>query len=217
MSDVEKRTPERRRHVLLVSLFVVYLALLAWIVLWKLEVPWIGEAALLPRPIKLIPFLPSAEAGASAPIEVAINLVLFIPFGLYLGVIAPTWRWWQAAGVFLGASLVLEITQHLISVGSFDTTDLIVNTAGGLAGLGLLALARRRLRGRTAVVMTRGFAIGTAISLVALGIFIASPMHYGPQRDVIVSAPAEIAQLAQSVASATGNGDLRPLSATMAK
>ena len=148
------------------------------------------EAALLPRPIKLIPFLPSTEAGASAPIEVAINFVLFIPFGLYLGVIAPTWRWWQAAGVFLGASLMLEITQYLISVGSFDTTDLIVNTAGGLAGLGLLALVRRRLRARTSVVMTRGFAIGTVVSLLAIGIFIASPLHYGPQRDVIVSAPA---------------------------
>jgi glycopeptide antibiotics resistance protein len=200
----------------LVSLFAVYLALLAWIVLWKLEVPWIGEAALLPRPIKLIPFLPSAEAGASAPIEVAINFVLFIPFGLYLGVIAPSWGWWQAAGVLLGASLVLEITQHLISVGSFDTTDLIVNTAGGLAGLGLLALARRRLRARTEMLMTRGFAIGTVILLVAIAIFIASPLHYGPQRDVIVSAPAAVPHWTQTVASGLGSDDLRPLSAPAA-
>jgi len=60
--------------------------------------PWIGEAALRPRPIKLIPFLPSGDAGASAPQEV-----------------------------------------------------------------------------------------GTAVCVRAVGLFIASPMHDGPQRDVVVT------------------------------
>ena len=133
-------------RVQLVVLFAVYLVLLAWTVVWKLEMPYVGAAALLPRPIKLIPFVPSAEAGASAPLEIVANIVLFIPFGLYLGLLAPTWQWWNATGVFVGASLVLETTQHLLSTGSFDTTDVIVNTAGGLVGFGLLALARRRLR-----------------------------------------------------------------------
>ena len=85
-------------HVLLVVLFVVYLVLLAWIVLWKLEAPYVGAAALLPRPIKLIPFLPSAEAGGSAPLEVVANILLFVPFGLYLGLLAPSWQWWKAGG-----------------------------------------------------------------------------------------------------------------------
>ena len=138
----------QRGHVLLVVLFVVYLVLLAWTVVWKLDVPYVGAAALLPRPIKLIPFVPSAEAGASAPLEIVANIVLFVPFGLYLGLLAPTWQWWKSAGVFVGASLVLETTQHLLSTGSFDTTDVIVNTAGGLAGVGLLALARRTTPGK---------------------------------------------------------------------
>ena len=76
------------------------------------------------------------------------NILLFIPFGLYLGLLAPSWRWWKATGVFVGASLVLEVIQHLLSTGSFDITDVIVNTAGGLAGLGLLALARRTTPGQ---------------------------------------------------------------------
>ena len=176
----------RRQHVLLVALFVVYLVLLTWMVLWKLQVPWIGEAALLPRPIKLVPFVPSADDGASKPLEVIANVLLFVPFGLYLGLLAPSWQWWKSTAVFLGASLVLEITQHLISIGSFDSTDLIVNTAGGLAGLGLLALVRRRFDARTATVMTRVSVVGTVLSLLAVGIFIASPLEYGPQRDVIV-------------------------------
>ena len=173
-------------RVVVVVLFAVYLVLLTWLVLWKLEWPWIGEAALLPRPIKLVPFLPSADDGASKPLEVVANILLFIPFGLYLGLLVPSWQWWKATGVFVGASLVLEITQHLLSIGSFDTTDLIVNTAGGLAGLGLLALARRRFGARTAAVLTRGCAIGTVLALIAIAIFIASPLQYAQQRDVVV-------------------------------
>ncbi|MFH8248789.1 VanZ family protein [Microbacterium sp. B2969] len=169
---------------------VVYLVLLAWVVLWKLEVPWIGAAAGLLRPIKLLPFVASGDLGASAPIEVLINLAIFVPFGLFLGALAPTWTWWKAGGVMLGASLVLESTQHLISTGSFDTTDLIVNTAGGLIGWGVFAVLRRRLADRAAAVSARVCVIVTALALVAVVAFVASPLHYGPQRDVVVEHPA---------------------------
>ena len=175
-----------RRRVLLTLAFVGYLLLLAWVVLWKLEVPWIGEAATLLRPLKLVPFVSSGDAGASAPAEVVINLVIFVPYGLFVGALAPTWAWWKAAGIFFGTSLVLESTQHLISTGSFDTTDLIVNTAGGLIGFGIFAAVRRRLGGRAPVIMARVCVIVTALALVAVVAFIASPLHYGPQRDVIV-------------------------------
>jgi glycopeptide antibiotics resistance protein len=187
---VNEKPSRQGAHVLLVVLFVVYLVLLAWMVLWKLEVPWIGEAALRPRPIKVVPFLPSAEAGASAPLEVVANIVLFVPFGLYLGLLAPSWPWRKVTGVIVGASLVLETIQHLLSTGSFDTTDVIVNTAGGLAGVGLLALARDRFQSRTAVVMTRICVIGTVVSLLAIGVFVASPLHYRAPRDVVFAAPS---------------------------
>ena len=136
----------------LAGLFAVYLVLLAWIVLWKLEVPYVGEGAL--RQIKLVPFVPSGTFGASAPSEVVANILLFVPFGLYLGVLAPSWRWWKAAAAIAGASLVLEAAQYLLSVGSADVTDLIANTAGGLVGLGLLAMMHRRLAARTITVVT---------------------------------------------------------------
>ena len=166
----------------LVVLFGVYLVLLVWIVLWKLEVPYIGGGGL--RHIKLVPFVSTAEDGASEPLEVIANVVLFVPFGVYLGLIAPSWPRWRLGGVVAGTSLLFEVTQWVLSVGSCDITDLIVNTAGGLAGLGLLALARRRFHDRTGPVLTRMCAIGTALFILAAGIFVASPLHYAPMRDV---------------------------------
>jgi glycopeptide antibiotics resistance protein len=159
-------------------------------VLWKLETPYVGAAALLPRPFKLIPFLPSAEAGGSAPLEVVANILLFVPFGLYLGLLAPSWRTWKLVGVFAGASLALEITQHVLSTGSFDITDVIVNTVGGLAGLGLLALVRRTFPATTLASITRVCLIATVVSVLAIGLFIASPLRYAPQHDVIFATPS---------------------------
>ncbi|WP_235508171.1 VanZ family protein [Agromyces sp. Soil535] len=184
MSFLEKKPSRAGGRALLVVLFVVYLVLLAWLVLWKLEVPYVGVGAL--REIKLVPFAPSAGAGASAPFEVVANFVLFVPFGLYLGLLAPSWPWWKAVGAVAGASLVLEVAQYVLALGSSDVTDLVVNTAGGLAGIGLLALARRRLEARTVTVMTRICAIGTMLALLATGVFVASPLRYAPPRDVAV-------------------------------
>ena len=169
---------------LLRTLFAIYLILLVWVVIWKLEVPWIGEAALLARPIKLVPFLPSGDAGASTPLELLANLLLFLPFGFYLGVLTR-WRWWQVALVLAGASLLLEITQHALSTGSFDITDLIVNSAGGLVGFWAIRAAHFR-----PVTITRICAIFTLLLVIAVAAFIASPVTYRAPRDVIVSAPA---------------------------
>jgi len=180
----------RRSRGILIAAFAVYLALLTWVVLWKLEVPWIGDAARLERPIKLVPFVPSGDAGASTPAEMLINLVLFVPFGLFVGALAPTWSWWRAAVAALATSLVLETVQHLISTGSFDTTDLIVNTAGALIGWAVFVAARRVSGERTPVVMTRMCVIVAALALVAAVAFVVSPLHYGPQRDVVVEHPA---------------------------
>lgn len=166
----------------LIALFVVYLVLLAGIVLWKLEAPYVGAGSL--RQVKLIPFAPGAGFGASAPLEVVANVVLFVPFGLYLGLVAPSWSWAKAVGAIAGASSALEAAQYVLAVGSSDITDVIVNTAGGLVGLGLLVMARRGLQDRTAAIMTLVCSIGTVLALIAAGIVVASPLRYAPLPDV---------------------------------
>lgn len=168
----------RRERPFLVTLFGVYLVLLAWIVLWKLEVPWVGEAG--HRVVKLVPFFATAGTGASNEVEVALNLLLFVPFGLFVGLLAPSWRWWRAAGVVAGASLALEVAQYVLAVGSSDVTDVVVNTAGGLAGVALVALARRRLGPGATTVMTRVVTVATVLVVLASGLVLAAPVRFAP-------------------------------------
>lgn len=170
--------------------FVIYLVLLAWIVLWKLEVPWVGGEL---RQVKLIPFAPSAGFGASTSSEVVVNLALFVPFGLYLGLLAPSWPWWKAAGPIAGASLTLEAAQYVLAIGSSDVTDVVVNTAAGLAGIGLFALARRSLRAKAGTVMAWVCTLGTGLALLAAGIFIASPLRLAaPPQDRPLLSPHSV-------------------------
>jgi glycopeptide antibiotics resistance protein len=172
----------------LTVLFGVYLVLLVWTVLWKLGVPFVGDGA--ERVVKLVPLVATATTGASDPVEVAENLLVFVPFGLYLGLLAPSWAWWRAAGVVAATSLALEVGQYALAVGSSDVTDVVVNTAGGVVGLGLAALVRRRLAQRTTAVVTRICAIGTALALVAVALFLASPVRFtGPAPGDISHAP----------------------------
>lgn len=123
--------------------FGIYLFMLVWIVMWKLHVPFVGRDDM--REVKLIPFVSAQGFGASAPLEVGINILLFVPFGIYLGLLARSWTAWRVVAVICCVSLSLECAQYVLAVGSSDATDVIANTTGGLVGMGLLAIARRAL------------------------------------------------------------------------
>ncbi|MFC9559610.1 VanZ family protein [Agromyces sp. NPDC056965] len=178
--DVAASGQHRGTSPLLVLLFAVYLVLLAWIILWKLEVPFLGAGGL--RHVKLVPFVASGSDTASEPLEVAANFLLFVPFGAYLVLLRPSWPLWKHVGALAGASLLLEIGQYALAVGSSDATDVIANTSGGITGLFVTALLTRRL-GASTIVVTRICLVGTAVTVLACLAFFASPLHYG-QRDV---------------------------------
>lgn len=191
MEEEQLATGDRSARRWLVASFAVYLVLLTWVVLWKLGVPYVGKGAFLEHPFKWIPFISTDQAGASPPLELLGNLLLFVPFGLFVGLLWPAWAWWRGIIAFAGASVLFELAQHYLSIGSFDSTDVIVNTAGGMAGLGLAVAARRRWRERTVPVMARVLTIVTAVALVGAVAFAVSPMRYQPVEDVIVPGVGE--------------------------
>lgn len=182
--------PRRRR--LVVALFVAYLAVLVWLILWKLQVPFVGAAAPFARPVKLAPFVASGDAGPSAPGEVAANVAFFIPFGVYLSLLAPRTRWWAVGALALGTSLTLEIAQHVLAVGTFDVSDLISNTAGGLLGFAGLAAAHRRSGAAAERRAAIAVVVGGAVSAAAIAAFLASGLRYRDRPDVIVGRHAGV-------------------------
>ena len=159
-------TPSTHRHAVL-ALAVVYLGLLVWVVLWKLEVPHLGWRELY---VKLVPFVRVAGYGASAPGEVLANVALFLPLGVYARLLGPSWRWWGVATAGAALSLALEVTQAALRIGSADSTDVLANAAGALVGLGLATLVQDAWGEREgARALTHLGAVTTALVLVSFG------------------------------------------------
>ena len=79
---------------------------------------------------------------------------------------------------------------HLISTGSFDTADLIVNTAGGLVGYGLAAAVRKRRGTRAPRILARTCVVIPVLALAAVVVFVGQlqlpkPPHRGSEIAVV--------------------------------
>ena len=155
------------------ALFAIYVGLLTWLIVFKLQVPYLGPDSA--RGIKLVPFVAGDGAGASATWEVLANLVVFVPFGVYLALLVPAWSWWRAAGATAGASLAFEAAQFVLATGKTDVTDILMNTAGGLLGFGLAMAARRTFRSRAAAVLTGVATMGIVLGLLACATYVLGP------------------------------------------
>ena len=128
-------------------LFAVYLAFLAWIVLLKGQFSL--DVAGTMRSVNLVPLAGATVINGAADYrETVENLVAFVPFGLYLGMLAGRQPLWRGIAAVAAVSLGFEVLQFAFAMGASDVTDLIANTAGGAMGLGFYALARRAFRER---------------------------------------------------------------------
>lgn len=125
-------------------LFTIYLFLIIWIILFKLSV----SIEQLPhfRSFNLIPFYYPNETTYQIK-EVLENMIIFIPFGLYLKTLNIN----SERTVFLGflLSLSLELSQYIFCIEASDITDLITNTTGAFIGVGLYFLLKKILKEKT--------------------------------------------------------------------
>lgn len=127
-----KETIKSRK--LTVVLLAVYLVALYWVIVLKFNIQFPGRGNV--RGINLIPYggdlLPSNgfELG-----ELLLNILAFIPLGLYTGILFKRWSIGQKILLSFLISLLFEILQFIYKIGVFDTADLINNTMGGTIGL----------------------------------------------------------------------------------
>jgi glycopeptide antibiotics resistance protein len=107
------------------ALFIIYLIVLFWILLFKLGVrfSYMGN-----RNVNLIPF------GKIDVSEIILNVVIFVPLGIYAGVLFKRWSFVKKLFFFFAISLMFEGLQFILRVGAFDITDIITNVLGGIIG-----------------------------------------------------------------------------------
>lgn len=67
--------------------------------------------------------------------NVALNILLFVPFGCLLPSVSSVfYSWKKLLLVGFAVSLLIEVTQYNIHLGWFDTSDLFHNTIGTVIG-----------------------------------------------------------------------------------
>ncbi len=132
-----------KKNTVIRILFFAYLLFLCWAILWKFGMPHIGDGS--ERVINLIPFTYNTMP------EMRFNLLVFIPFGLYIS--ALTRKSFAIAArnalIILLSSFSLEALQYIMAIGRSDMADLILNTLGGVCGI-LLFFITAKLFGRNA-------------------------------------------------------------------
>ena len=107
-------------------LFIIYLIVLFWILLFKLGVQF---SYMQNRNVNLIPF------GKIDVSETILNVVIFVPLGIYAGVLFKRWGFVKKLFFFFLISLMFEGLQFIFRIGAFDITDIITNILGGIIGL----------------------------------------------------------------------------------
>jgi|UniRef100_N1ZZL6 glycopeptide antibiotics resistance protein len=139
-----------KRSFLVPFLFVIYMALLVWIILFKLQFS-ISEIDKI-RSINLIPFHYKNEIGMNYHLkEVLENVAIFIPLGIYLCMFRHEFTVKVKIFFVFMISLLFEIFQYILAVGRTDVTDLITNTCGGVVGIALYCLIIRVFHNRKQV------------------------------------------------------------------
>lgn len=150
-----------------VVLFAFYFIMLTWIILFKFAL----SPADLPhlRSVNLMPLNDPLRINGQADYgEVVQNLLAFVPFGIYLGLLFPNRP--LALRVLPAAliSLVYECLQFAFALGASDMTDLLSNTLGALIGLGVYAIFCHFCREKTPTVLNLLATIASATMAAAL-------------------------------------------------
>lgn len=127
MESKNRRSADHFTTVLL----VVYLMILVWVLLFKLGVQF---SYMSERRVNLNP-VNDIFTGKADVLEAVLNILIFIPLGVYLGVLYRKHSFVKMLIIILSITLIVESTQYLLKTGAFDTTDLLTNTLGGLIGL----------------------------------------------------------------------------------
>lgn len=119
-------------------LAIIYVIALYWIIVLKFNITAYHEK--VTGNINWIPYREAVLYGNLDLVETLLNILIFIPLGLYTGVMLRGWNFGQKVLLFFSLSFLFETSQYVLEVGAFDITDLINNTLGGIVGLTIYSI-----------------------------------------------------------------------------
>ena len=107
-----KKAKKRPSKNLTRFLFILYLIVLTWFILFKMELDFSLLKNMNDRSINLIPFAESVTINGKADIsEILLNVIVFIPFGIYISMLHKPWNFIQKIIPIFCVSLLYEVLQ----------------------------------------------------------------------------------------------------------
>ena len=155
------------------GLAILYFIILTWIIVFKMQFSFENLPEM--RNINLVPFGQSVIVNGKIEVsEIIDNAIIFIPVGLYINMLKKDWKFGKKVGMIAGISLLFEMLQYILAIGATDITDLIMNTFGGICGLGIYQIFYKILKNQEKtnhILNGLGFA-ATALVMAFLAILI---------------------------------------------
>lgn len=99
------------------------------------------------------------------------NMIIFIPYGLYLQALLKDKGFGKSLLILLVSSLSVEVIQFAFSIGAADIDDVILNVCGGIIGIVIYKVLMSLLRSERKTRMT--------IAIVSLIIGVPIVIMYG--------------------------------------
>lgn len=158
-------------------LLILYLIILTWLILFKMEIHLGMLFSMRYRTINLIPFNGSLITNGKINLsEIILNILVFVPFGVYISMLKDEWSFFQKVLPAFCVSLAYEVLQFIFGIGASDITDLLGNTIGGIIGILLFGLLSKVWKDTTIKIVNRLAAIGTFVIVLLMGILIFANM-----------------------------------------
>jgi glycopeptide antibiotics resistance protein len=140
------------QNYLTIILFAIYILILTSIILFKL--PFRSDFSDGIRVINLIPFQGSYdEDGVIVWEEIRDNILIFIPFGIYICMLRSMWSLGRKTFAIIGLALAFEVIQFTFALGISDITDIIDNTLGGFIGIAIYTILFKIFKSRTNMIV----------------------------------------------------------------
>ncbi|MCI9975372.1 VanZ family protein [Clostridioides difficile] len=162
-----------RKYNITKGLFIVYIIILTWIILFKMQFDISSLEAMNLRNINLVPFASSLIVNNRVDIsEIILNVVVFTPFGIYLCMLKEEWSFIKKVVPIFLTSLVFETLQYIFAIGASDITDLIGNTLGGIIGIAVFVLLSKIFKDKAIKIINILALIVTVVVILFLGLLI---------------------------------------------